>query len=266
MAYKLGNVINAKNICDYTTKLYKYLPNLKTRQIDDTIYKQSSTFLNYWLNYKLRKSNISANTCVKACFNVIERQCQETFPSHIPVHFIYDIKEDELERMVILFSLYMKYSKLSGILNNTLPMDTGSLHSNSKECNTEYKKAKAMCNIEYSKFCEQLNNFKLKYKELYAIVDSKEENISKNFKRLKENENYVTILSPILATILGITLFFVLFYKFTPIGKLFKPKKKNLTKMHGNEGNRISDISLIDNYSEQMNVQHGRYNIKYHST
>ncbi|CAI7719365.1 Plasmodium vivax Vir protein, putative [Plasmodium vivax] len=253
-----------KDICEQFLKLHTSIPNIKDNNKNYDNYKKDCNFLNFWLNYKLRESVLDGSVCVENFSLGIENQCSFILNFHFISEFIYHIVEEDFKKMKLLYTLYTHYSKLNSILSSKSPQTPQSLLEPSNNSYDYYNQARNMCYDKNNKFCQKLENFKSKYKELYKTLETKDEEFSKNFKRLPQNENIKIISTTTMVTSVGLIPLFGVLYKFTPLGQLFKPNKRKLTNEYSNN-DEMRNILLMDQENKPIPSQQERYNIKYHS-
>ncbi|SCA60567.1 hypothetical protein PVC01_000083300 [Plasmodium vivax] len=258
-----------KTICEHFLKLYKSLPNIKNYVTNDTSYKNDCAFINYWLNFELKKHN--KNICVDYIYNAIESQCGQTISMYLPVSVFYNIHEDHLYKIDKLYNLYANYNKLNTIINSTPLENKQELLKLSTKCCAHYNEVAYICkddnknNKDNIKFCAKLDIFKRNYEQLYTKLGDDESEISKNFIKLSECGNTNVISTAIFGSMVGLVPLMGVLYKFTPIGQMFGPKNRNITKGHRSNGDEMRNISLMDHESEQLRIHEGPYNIKYQS-
>ncbi|KNA01704.1 hypothetical protein PVNG_04730 [Plasmodium vivax North Korean] len=202
-----------KDICEQFLKLYTSIPNLKDNNRNYENYKKDWNFVNYWLNDKIRESQLNGTICAKYFSEGLEHHCTYTFNFVDISDFIYHIVEEDFKKMKLLYSLYTNYSKLNSILSNTSPKVQQSLLEPSSDFYDNYKKARNMCFGRNNKFCQKLENFKSKYESSYIKVHEKGEKFSKNFKPLPEDENSNIISTATIGSIVGLIPLFGVLYK-----------------------------------------------------
>ncbi|KMZ89675.1 hypothetical protein PVMG_06215 [Plasmodium vivax Mauritania I] len=204
-----------KTICEHFLKLYKSLPNIKNYVTQGNSYNNDCKFLNYWLNFELKKHN--KNECVKDFYNAIESYCGDTIDKHLPVGVIYNIDKDQLNKIDKLYSLYSKYTKLNTIIQSLQENDKQKLLTLSTQCCTDYSDVSYICNddnkINNHKFCEKLTDFERKYKDLYPEVDDKGSDFKEYFMKLEKCPNNKIITSSVIGSVVGIIPLFGVLYK-----------------------------------------------------
>ncbi|KMZ96479.1 hypothetical protein PVNG_05832 [Plasmodium vivax North Korean] len=203
-----------KNICEQFLKLYKSLPNIKNYIVDGTCSKKDCGFLNYWLNFELKKHN--QNTCVNEFHNGIESQCDNTISNVLPVGVIFNIREDHLYKIDKLYNLYSKYNKLNTIIESAPEKDKQEILTLSTQCCADYNDVSYICkdgNANSSIFCNKLNNFKTKYEELKNKVDRDKSEFSDCFKSLSECPNTKIISTAVTGSIIGLIPLLGVLYK-----------------------------------------------------
>ncbi|KMZ95043.1 hypothetical protein PVMG_06025 [Plasmodium vivax Mauritania I] len=211
--YIKENIEKGEKICDKYLKLYNSLINDISNPQSDPNYEKKLKFLNYWLNSKLTESGINKITCVNEFASDIEDYIWQYLPKNYTKVFTYNIKDEDLNQMNVLYNLYKKYSKMHSELEkqSCTPKDLELDCSN--ECFHEYKLHRSRCIGVQNKFCDELDVFKRKYETLYEKVEAKGKHYFEFFKRLPENENSNIISISLLGSGLGIGSLFGLLYK-----------------------------------------------------
>ncbi|KMZ96416.1 hypothetical protein PVNG_05951, partial [Plasmodium vivax North Korean] len=120
-------------------------------------------------------------------------------------------------------------------------------------------------NIKNSKFCEKLNTFISKYKDLYTKVDNQGPEFSNNFIKLEECPNTKIITTAVTGTVVGLIPLLGVLYKFTPMGQVIRSKMGILNNDISNIDEDMTNISLMEQEKEPLKFQQGTYNIKYQS-
>ncbi|SCA59583.1 VIR protein [Plasmodium vivax] len=271
MRSSFENELIATSVCEEIVKLYESLDKIKGKSECPESYKDDCNFFNYWVNFKISKSRLNESVCIDHINNAIESQFTGTDHYAVVLDFIYDIKKDELDKMNILYRLYKIYTDLDSIVDNADDMVKNKLSSLSTACCTDYLVANYMCNggngdnINPSQFCMQLQKFKTKYIGLYERVDRNGPEYSKNLIKLSECKNTNVMSTALIGTTVGLVPLLVGLYKFTPLRQLINSNKGKLTQEYRNNDDEMRNIMLMDQKSEQISSQQGRYNIKYHS-
>ncbi|SCA60489.1 VIR protein [Plasmodium vivax] len=251
-----------KNVCELFVKLYKLLPNVNNKGNSD--YKKEWHFLNYWLNFNISKNKLNAITCAKKFSEGLNNHCMYTLGFDFPPGSIYNIKEEDLEKMNLLYGLYENYRKINDILSKSQHEKLNSLLELSSKCCRDYLYANYLCNDKENKFCTELKNFKTTYEKLYNQLGGKSPEYSNNFIQLTQCDNN-TVSTALIGTTVGLVPLLVGLYKFTPLRQLINSNKGKLTQEYRNNDDEMRNIMLMDQGSEQINSQQGTYNIKYHS-
>ncbi|KMZ82060.1 hypothetical protein PVIIG_06365 [Plasmodium vivax India VII] len=180
------DITTAKTICEQFIKLYNSLTDCKTKSNTNPKYKKCSEFLNYWINFKLRKSIKNEDSTFCSVYNGLESQISGRDDFSTLLDFIYDINKDDLHKMNILYSLYENYSKLNDIIDSSsVPKKQVLPHSTA--CCTDYIQAKYICNggnNNSSTFCKKLGTFESEYEQLYQKFDEKRSQFSDNLIKL----------------------------------------------------------------------------------
>ncbi|KMZ94973.1 hypothetical protein PVMG_05642 [Plasmodium vivax Mauritania I] len=210
-----------KTICEHFLKLYKSLPNIKNYDTRGTSYNNDCKFLNYWLNFELKKHNI--NICVNKFHNGIESQCDNTIKYVLPVHEIYNIDQDHLNKIDKLYNLYANYTKLNNIIDSNWKEKKIEILTLSTQCCADYSDVSYLCNGDNEnknpEFCKKLNDFKSKYEELDKKVVEPRSDFSDYFIKLSECPNNKIISTAVTGSIIGLI---------PLLGVLYKVNKLNI--------------------------------------
>ncbi|KMZ98955.1 hypothetical protein PVNG_05667 [Plasmodium vivax North Korean] len=157
MQFYFDNKQIAVSVCKEILKLYKSLNTNNKKLTKCNEYKKDCGFFNYWVNLRISKSIINGSQCVNYIYNGIDSQFSDSDFFDTNFDLIYDIDQDELNKMNILYSLYEKYSKLKTIISTISEQNKKQLLASSSECCTDYIQANHMCNgsnrNNNSKFC-----------------------------------------------------------------------------------------------------------------
>ncbi|CAI7717561.1 PIR protein [Plasmodium vivax] len=254
---KLLDTEMKKNICENFFKLYKKLTKVNVFDVKDW------GFLNYWLNFKIGQFN-NNNICVKEFYNHMESQCVDIIESLLYKDLIYNIKEEDLKKMNLLYGLHENYRTVNNIISNNQQDKLDLLLETSTKCCSDYIYANYLCNDKENKFCTELKNFKTTYEKLYNQLGEKSPEYSNNFIQLTQCDNN-TVSTAVIGTTVGLVPLLVALYKFTPLRQLIISNKGKLTQEYRNNDDEMRNIMLMDQQSEQTSSHQGTYNIKYHS-
>ncbi|CAG9479584.1 unnamed protein product [Plasmodium vivax] len=269
MKSKLKTEENAKSICKQFIKLHKSLTHIE-EQSNDHNYKKDSSFLNYWVNTVIRENRTYDKNCAHDFSDLMESHCEKIFSINVLSNLLYDIKDDELNKINILYSLYEKYSKLKIIIDSKSEQNKQEILALSNQCCTDYNKARYICNIDNNNsnnsiFCTKLSKFITIHDELDSKLVGPGYDFSDYFIKLSKCPNTKIITSAVTGTVVGLIPLIGVLYKFTPMGQLFKSKIGILNKDISNNDEEIIKMSLMEQENEQLKFQKGTYNIKYQS-
>ncbi|SCA60342.1 Plasmodium vivax Vir protein, putative [Plasmodium vivax] len=266
---KIGNSEMAKNMCNIFINMYKELKKGKNNYTLDSEYNNDFAFLNYWVNWKIHEGGINESNPVTDFYNHIGSHAPSELILEFTNNLIYDINKDYLNKMNTLYNLYDNYSKLNAIDYAKTDQVKQQLLTLSTASCTHYNKAKYICNEDNRKnnlkFCDKLEAFESKYKDLYQIVDTKPSEISNNFIKLAECPNTKIIASSVIGSIVGLIPLFGVLYKFTPMGQVLRSKMGIINNDINNTEEDMTNISLMEQEKEPLKFQKGIYNIKYQS-
>ncbi|KMZ77296.1 hypothetical protein PVIIG_05655 [Plasmodium vivax India VII] len=211
-AYTSSNFDTGKKVCELFIKLYNSLSNVENgNKPDDT---KDWHFLNYWLNINISKNKLNGTICATEFFDGLDHHCMQTLGLVSPPSTsIYNIREEDLKKMNLLYSLYENYKKLDNILNGQKPVNAGSLLGPSAQCCSDYAEANYLCNDENNKFCAQLKKFKTKYDGLYNTQIAINPEYTNNFKNLSECKKTNVMTTALIGTTVGLVPLMVGLYK-----------------------------------------------------
>ncbi|CAG9485369.1 unnamed protein product [Plasmodium vivax] len=244
--YTSSNIAIGKKLCELFIKLYRSFTNVTQESHED--YKKEWHFLNYWLNINISEKKLNEDTCATNFCEGLGNHCIYTFfMTSFPPPIIYNIREEDLNKMNLLYGLYENYRTVNNILSKTQDDKLDLLLKTSTKCCSDYTEAKYLCNGGNNKFCIQLEKFKTKYEELYSTVNGKDPEYSKNFIKLSECKNNNIMTTTLVGTTVGLVPLLVGLYKY------------------GSNDGEMRNIMLMDQESGHISSQKGIYNIKYHS-
>ncbi|SBT32572.1 PIR Superfamily Protein [Plasmodium ovale wallikeri] len=274
----LAESINNKNIC--------------------TTYDDNNDFdyLNYWLNKQIYKIETS-NTCSKFFYqNLRSKNNEKTYLRNFSSN-MYDIEENELKDMNILYTLYKYFKEIKEIINNGNSYKEDIIdHAN--KCVVEYKKFNQKCTEYKTNFCKALKIFKDKYEEInlcdFKLDKWKNEKLpsltaegnalvkecTPSVKRVEEAvlEDQETIIGSVadpshidtktitisVVATSGISFIFFILYKFTSFGQFLNYRMNNDENVWENMDEKMNNSSYTSDY-EHINSEKTTYNIEYNS-
>ncbi|VUZ99849.1 PIR protein [Plasmodium vivax] len=259
----LGNKEKLKSLCNRFAILNKLLNANKKEN------HNHCSFLNYWLNSELSQTWFSEDDCISFVYNGMESQLFSN-PEYTSLNCkLHNINKDELNKMELLYNLYKNYGKLNTIIDSQPEQNKQEILTLSTQCCTDYNYVSYICNPgnnnNHQNFCEKLNDFKLKYEELYQKVDEKPSEISNNFIKLEECSNTKIITTAVTGTVVGLIPLLGVLYKFTPMGQVLRSKMGILNNDISNNDEEMIKMSLMEQENEPLKFQKGTYNIKYQS-
>ncbi|KMZ96182.1 hypothetical protein PVNG_06262 [Plasmodium vivax North Korean] len=206
--YHFKDSTTAKHICVQFIKLYDSLNVIKNKSKSDTNYEKCRKFLIYWINFKLREGMKNEVDSICRVYDAIESQFTGSNDYNIHMGLIGNINKDDLYKMNILYRLYVNYVKLKAIDYKNEEENKRQLLTHSTACCTHYIKASYICNDDNKdknpEFCEKLEAFVSKYKQLNQKVDDKGSGFSDYFIKLSECPNTKIITTAVTGSIIGL--------------------------------------------------------------
>ncbi|VUZ99817.1 PIR protein [Plasmodium vivax] len=258
-------------ICNIFVSIYNKLKGESMNYRNESNYKTDFAFLNYWVNWKIN-TYFYQNNSVSYFYNHIDSQNLLETTYDVSDDLIYDIDKEELNKMIKLYNLYEKYSKLKSIIDDITNLNKESLLTLSSACCPAYIETNYMCNdgidddnSNNSQFCIELRKFRTKHEGLYKKVHTEKNELSDNFIRLSECRDTKIITNALIGSMVGIIPLFGVLYKFTPMGQVLRSKIGILNNDISNNDEEMTKMSLMEQENEQLKFQQGRYNIKYQS-
>ncbi|SBT00106.1 PIR Superfamily Protein [Plasmodium ovale curtisi] len=270
-------------ICEQFKYLYDTLNDLskssdrKSRSLNES----DCSFLNYWLNNKLRIYNNDPQICIKDFYQKLKNEDNTFFNSTLSLDgHLHNIHEDHFENMKILYNLYYIKYKLHNIL-----IDEGSstrsvlCRQYREECNKKYIDGIINCRNDGSYFYKAIKEFKEKYENNVRLYIGNVDNCqTKEFFELpdvdyvlseykyarKEQLKGITTL-PILAPIFGVFLMLTCSDRFTPFRQFLYKKIKRIKNMLMNADDRQNELLSDSFYNEKSISYNGEYGIGYFS-
>ncbi|SBS91127.1 PIR Superfamily Protein [Plasmodium ovale curtisi] len=278
---KLTYVSYPHRICEQFKNIHNLLYNrTPIGKEANTLSNKDCSFLNHWLNVKLRSDNLNAPISVKEFYDSFITMDKKTLSCSLCQGKFYNIESYHFENISTLYNLYNSLRTLNIITEDSSSgMSSRSCYQYSKECYQKYIEGIINCYRGCDDFYNVLKKFKNKYEEisvaLYTQTDRCKStdiiplpdyvDVLSEYKteKIKRFNSIVTI--PILVPIFGI--FFKLFFVDTlaPFRQFLYNKIKKIKNMwitvseSGNE--LIHHISNMDNTT----FDHGEYNIGYYT-
>ncbi|SCO74575.1 VIR protein [Plasmodium vivax] len=266
----LINDQDAKKVCEQFYNLYNLLVYNKNT-MSAFLNNEDCGFLNYWLNEKLRNTNVNKHYCVNKFYDILKKKVITSINIDILNDKIYQIDNKELEKIKILLNLYKNFEIIHKLRMGNIEHYDKSCLQIYKECVKNYERVILKCPNKNTNFCVALDKYRKMYESLYSLKDKTD--------KCKANEliklpGYDEVLKKVqMKTTLPITISFSLIllillsiylYKFTPLGSCIC-NNKNKKKEIKNTINRETHGFLKGNENNSININSGPYNVRYHS-
>ncbi|SBS96011.1 PIR Superfamily Protein, partial [Plasmodium ovale curtisi] len=161
------NIQFPHTFCEQFKRLYNLLfnslvNNKKKASLDDN----DCSFLNYWLNDKLRGINIDNSISVSDFYKKLKGSNVTIFKEEQLEKKLYNIEKHDLENMRKLYDLYNTKSKVISTLGiDVSPEESASCLMHTNECYRKYKDTIINCHNGCHDFFNALTYFKNKYKK-----------------------------------------------------------------------------------------------------
>ncbi|SBS91368.1 PIR Superfamily Protein [Plasmodium ovale curtisi] len=267
-----------QTFCEQFKRLYNLLFNgLVNNKKEVSLDDNDCSFLNYWLNDKLRGINIDNSISVSDFYKKLKGSNAQFFKDEKLEKKLDNIEKQDLEKMRTLYDLYNIKSQIDTALSEGSPIEkrlTCSWYA--YECYKKYVNAIINCSDGCSYFYSLLTEFKNKYiAELSPFVSPSS---SCNYKELFELPDYKFVLKlnksgqfkkiitlPVLFPLFGVFFLLIFSNMITPfrqkVLETITRTKNMLFDVGKSEEKLLSYASMNDNISEDQEV----YSISYYS-
>ncbi|SBS98808.1 PIR Superfamily Protein, partial [Plasmodium ovale curtisi] len=188
------NITNIRVFCAQFKRMYDLLYSGRrdvshSLSLDDV----DRAFLNYWLNDKLRGTNIDKLISVNDFYKKLRTKNNNIFNDTSLEEKLYNIESYDLENMRILYDIYHIKSKISTeFAEETSIGENSSCLTYTKECYGKYRDAIIKCLGGCFDFYTALSNFRNKFEE--DLSPFTEKSISCKYKELFLLPYYRTVL------------------------------------------------------------------------
>ncbi|VUZ99336.1 PIR protein [Plasmodium vivax] len=233
----LINDQDAKKVCEQFYNLYNLLVYNKNT-MSAFLNNEDCGFLNYWLNEKLRNTNID---------------------------------NKELEKIKILLNLYKNFEIIHKLRMGNIEHYDKSCLQIYKECVKNYERVILKCPNKNTNFCVALDKYRKMYESLYSLKDKTDKCKANELIKLpgydevlKKVQMKTTLPITISFSLILLILLSIYLYKFTPLGSCIC-NNKNKKKEIKNTINRETHGFLKGNENNSININSGPYNVRYHS-
>ncbi|SBT84938.1 PIR protein [Plasmodium ovale] len=264
--------------CEQFKRLYNLLfnstlNNKKAETLDDN----DCSFLNYWLNDKLRGINIDNSINVSDFYKKLKGSNENIFKDKQLEKKLYNIEKHDLENMRKLYDLYNTKSKVSSTLARDItPEESASCLMHTNECYRKYRDTIINCHNGCHDFFNALTYFKNKYKndlhldsentsscryeELFILPDYNAV--------LKEHKSVQIIRNTTLSVLLpmfGVLLMFLFSDKLTPFRQYLLSKIKMIKSRLVTVGKSENELLLYSHDYDNIILDETDYNISYYT-
>ncbi|SBT55778.1 PIR Superfamily Protein [Plasmodium ovale wallikeri] len=268
---------SAHIICEQFKKIYNLLSNSTIGKKAGELENNDYSFMNYWINDKLRGTNTDLPLCVKDFYKKLKDINENYFKITTLDDKLYNIKRNDLDNMRNLYDLYNIKDKIIAAM--TEEMSTGknaSCLEYVKESHKKYKEAIVNCSDDCSHFHNLIKKFKKIYKDelsplvIHSISCKSEElfELPKYGVVLKEHESVQIIRNRTLSVLLplfGVFFMFKFSDKLKPFRQYIQEKLKNRKNMLFDEGERDNELFSYTSDDDSTFFNDEEYNISYYN-
>ncbi|SBT83105.1 PIR protein [Plasmodium ovale] len=187
-------ISNPPIFCAQFKRLYDLLYNgTRVASIAASLDDIDRAFLNYWLNDKLRGTNIDNSISVNDFYKKLKGSNENIFKDKQLEEKLYNIENHALENMRKLYDLYNIKTKVSVTMaEDTLQEESALCLTYTKECYGKYRDAIINCLGDCFDFYTALTDFRNKFEE--DLSPFTKSSISCKYKELFELPDYETVL------------------------------------------------------------------------
>ncbi|VUZ99413.1 PIR protein [Plasmodium vivax] len=278
---------------DFCMKLVRNLGPFSKNPEKERLNSESCQFLNQWVYYMTMKYDIPDNF-IKKIFADSNETISAWNKKHVCLYDSYKEKIQEPHKIIKIFNLQIVMDDLVSILKQENHKNSCSSRNFVYECTNTYKRLnRDHCSgenqdPEYLNMCSQLRTFSTSYEyiirlnpDLKTKIPSLTDDIINDIIRCesKKSMEELTDINPevqkrdipikidtnaVLGTMVGVSSLFALSYKFTPLGKWFRPRHLRDTLASNNIGKQ-AEYELFHNGPEDGNISFDqtKYNVAY---
>ncbi|GAB69525.1 hypothetical protein PCYB_002740, partial [Plasmodium cynomolgi strain B] len=174
-----NNHSSGENICKEFKFLYKSFSTYAVQgtKLEDIYSSSNCSFLNFWLNDKLKNSVVNRNEInVKDFYNKIKNNNPDYFSkSNDLENYMKNIDPEIIENMKLLYDLYYKKDIIQNILLNPVEEDpiNAQCSAYTKKCYEKYNAAINMCYGINDEYYKALGNFQKGYNSIIVYGEDK---------------------------------------------------------------------------------------------
>ncbi|SBT54436.1 PIR Superfamily Protein [Plasmodium ovale wallikeri] len=265
----ISNIESANDVCAKFKNLYKFIIHRNSQAKPSSLNDNDYTYLNYWINSKLRNSTPSHKYTVKKFYERISLH-EEDFVTGIFEKKLYDLDNGDFNNMILLSDLHDKHGKIfqftTKIEDQIIPCI-----EHFQEFISTYKTGIIQCPSDNTSFCKALKHFKDEYEKIFLGKHSMTEYcIDRDRLELPTYEDVsknkqITMVGTVLGPSFGALFTLLYLYKFTPFGQWILAKMGTKKGAHSNiyEEHEQSFLNSSDN--EDINSDYNQYGISYDS-
>ncbi|SBS95388.1 PIR Superfamily Protein [Plasmodium ovale curtisi] len=272
------HVPNREIFCAQFKKLYDLLYNgTRVASIAASLDDIDRAFLNYWLNDKLRGTNIDKSISVNDFYKELRTKNNNIFKDKRLEDKLYNIESYDLENMRKLYDLYNIKNKISYTMVESTPQEESALClTYTKECYGKYRDAIINCLGDCFDFYTALTDFRNKFEE--DLSPFTKSSISCKYKELFELPDYETVLIehksgpfkriitlPVLFPLLGMLFTLIFSDTLTSFGQKGFEKIKSTKNMLLGARKRRNLLLLYTSDNDRGIEDQEEYSISYYS-
>ncbi|VUZ99732.1 PIR protein [Plasmodium vivax] len=235
-------------------KSLNYLQKLENREHTDIKQAQGTLYLYLWLYDKELKNVAYKGNSIDIYMKLLNL-CFFNLHNNILTIYQSKVRTENFEILKNLYDLYYKFDKIE---HDNECKETK--YECAKECVKLYKECIEICNQKYNvDYCNELENFRNEFNKYISSENQckdKDLYIPSNIFASKS----VILLIPLVSLLVLSTFFFIL-YKFTPFGPWFRDRSRRKKKFYNNIANEEPEILHASRTNKMSEIK--PYNISY---
>ncbi|SBT02471.1 PIR Superfamily Protein [Plasmodium ovale curtisi] len=261
----------ANSICVKFKILCNVIETRKIPRIRSVLDEKDYSYINYWLNGKLRNTTITDKLTAYDFQDTMTTQESDLFNYPYLDKKLYDIVEDDYQNMKLLEHLHVNYYENFVKISDLTKEKKILCFEHVKELFDTYKKGIIQCPHDNSNFCKALEHFKREYEKLYlGDYDISEKCTDGELLILPTYSDVslgdkITTVGSILGPSFGTLFAMLLLYKTTPFGQWIRYKMGTNKGSHSNLYEKNDELLLDNSDSCYINSGVNPYSVSYDS-
>ncbi|CAI7722638.1 PIR protein [Plasmodium vivax] len=269
---------NAETVCRKFNNLINLLYNGRSRgSIANFLKVNDYKYLSYWLLQEFKSNDVEFSDISENFYSNIKNNYKNFISKESLKRSVETIQPMNFEYMKILDNLYKNYSEFYTIISSGTKYVEESCNKYTQGCHDSYELGIQKCSDKSSELYKALQSFKetyensFKFPDIGEICDSIKLKELRSYDEIKRSSTELitendknNMFTPVFAPTVGVLGTLIIFYKFTPLGPWLR-NTVNKKKEIKNTINRETHGLLKGDENNNININNGPYNVKYHS-